>query len=808
MNKESPYVLWFEQIGREDVGRVGGKSASLGEMTRLLAAAEVGVPPGFAVTTAAFAAMLEAAPGARKELVQRLAEIDYDSFESLFRGASRCRDLILDLPFPDAVAEAIAAAYAELERRVGMDHVDVAVRSSAVSEDSESASFAGQYESFLGVRGRQGVLQACRECFASFFTSRGVDYRHRAGLPSDTFDFAVTVQRMARADRACSGVIFTMEPESGAREFVVIDASWGLGEPIVQGQVRPDEYLVFKPTLRAGGELDPIIAHELGAKEIKMVYAWGGTAETEVIDTTPEERARFSLEPHEALPLARAACLLEDAYGLPLDIEWAKDGLTGDLFLVQARPVTVHRQAQRNTLERYRLRQTGEVLVTGQAVGNKIAAAPARVIHDIHGIDAFQPGEVLVTERTDPDWEPAMKRAAAIVTDTGGRTSHAAIVAREIGVACIVGAHDATSVLSTGQEVTVSCVQEEGVVYAGMLAFEREEFDLAALPDTRTAVMMIVGNPSQAIRNARLPHRGVGLARLEFIIASEIGVHPRALLEPDRLDAEERAELERRIAGFDSPEHYYVEKLADGVAMIAAAFHPHDVIVRLTDFKSNEYRGLVGGRHFEPHEENPMLGWRGASRYSDPDYREAFRLECEAIRRVRERKGLTNVKVMVPFVRTVPELERSIATLEEFGLRRGADGLELYMMVEIPSNVILLREFARHVDGLSIGSNDLTQLTLGLDRDAGGRVTGIGDERDPAVQALLRMALRTVRDLREQGERIKIGICGQAPSDFPEITELLVREGIDSISVVPDALVQTILTVAEAEAARGDDGGA
>ena len=793
------YVIGLDQLDRTDVDRVGGKSASLGEMVRLLSGSPVGVPPGFAVTTAAFTRILDAAPGTRRQIVSELMAIDYDNFESLFRGASHCRDLVSNLDIPGDVAEAVTEAYAALEETADMKNVDVAVRSSAVSEDSAEASFAGQYESFLGVRGRSNVLSACRDCFTSFFTSRGVDYRHRCGLPDDTFDFAVTVQRMARSDQACSGVMFTMDPDSGARDFLLLTASWGLGEPIVQGQVSPDEVLIFKPTLLKGPPLDPVISHERGAKEVKMVYAWGGTATTEIIETTPEERDVFSIERSDVLELATAACRLEEAYGVPLDIEWARDGVVDRLFLVQARPITVHREQVQTTLERYRIGDNGPPLVIGQAVGNKVAAGATRVIHDIHGIDAFHEGEVLVTERTDPDWEPVMKLAAAIVTDTGGRTSHAAIVAREIGVPCVVGAADATTVLAEHEEITVSCIEEQGFVYSGLRSFEHEVIDLAAIPQTRTDVMVIVGNPSRAIQQARLPTRGVGLARLEFIIASQIGIHPRALLEPEQLSDEERVAIGERTRAYESGREYFIDRLADGVAMIGAAFHPHDVIVRLSDFKSNEYRGLLGGRHFEPHEENPMLGWRGACRYISPEYREAFRLECEALKRAREQMGLPNIKVMVPFARTVPELEATIELLAEFGLRRGDAGLEIYMMVEVPSNVILLRDFAQHVDGLSIGSNDLTQLALGLDRDAGGAVAQIGDERDPAVQAMLRMALRTVRELREEGQQIRIGICGQAPSDFPEITRLLVAEGIDSISVTPDAVVQTILTVAEVE---------
>ena len=532
-----------------------------------------------------------------------------------------------------------------------------------------------------------------------------------------------------------------------------------------------------------------------------MVYGWGGTAATEIIETTPEERSRFCIERDDVLELAAAACRLEQAYGVPLDIEWAKDGVVDRLFLVQARPMTVHSEEVPTTLERFRIGENGPALVVGQAVGSKVATGVARVIHGIHGIDAFHQGEVLVTERTDPDWEPVMKLASAIVTDTGGRTSHAAIVAREIGVPCVVGAGDATTVLAEHGEITVSCIEEAGVVYSGRRSFEREVINLAGIPQTATDVMMIVGNPARAIQQARLPARGVGLARLEFIIASQIGIHPRALLETEKLGDEERIAIEARTSAYESGREYFIDRLAHGVAMIAAAFHPHDVIVRLSDFKSNEYRGLLGGRHFEPREENPMLGWRGASRYTSSEYREAFRLECEALRRAREQMGLTNIKVMLPFVRTVPELVATIELLAEFGMRRGVASLQIYMMVEVPSNVILLRDFAQHVDGLSIGSNDLTQLVLGLDRDAGGLMAQIGDERDPAVQAMLRMALRTVRELREEGQQIRIGICRQAPSDFPEITRLLVEEGIDSISVTPDAVVSTIFTVAEAEGA-------
>ena len=797
-----PYVIGIDQLKLTDVTQVGGKSASLGEMAHLLSGSSVSVPPGFAVTAAAFTRILDAAPSIREHIVSELETIDYDNFESLFRGASHCRDLVSNLDFPDDVVEAIAAAYAELEAIADMPNVDVAVRSSAVSEDSAEASFAGQYESFLGVRGRRDVLNACRDCLTSFFTSRGVDYRHRCGLPDDTFDFAVTVQRMARSDQACSGVVFTMDPDSGARDFLLLNSSWGLGEPIVQGQVSPDEVLIFKPTLLKGAPLDPVISHERGAKELKMVYGWGGTAATEIIETTPEERGEFSIARDDVLKLAVAACRLEEAYGVPLDIEWAKDGVADRLFLVQARPMTVYQEDVPTTLERYQIGENGPPLVSGQAVGNKVAAGKARVIYGIHGIDAFNEGDVLITERTDPDWEPAMKLASAIVTDTGGRTSHAAIVAREIGVPCVVGAGDATAVLAEHDEITVSCIEEQGVVYSGRRSFEREVIDLAGVPETRTDVMMIVGNPARAIQQARLPARGVGLARLEFIIASQIGIHPRALLEPAQLGDDERSAIDARISTYGSGSEYFIDRLADGVAMIGAAFYPHDVVVRLSDFKSNEYRGLLGGVHFEPLEENPMLGWRGACRYTSSEYREAFRMECAALKRAREQMGVDNIKVMVPFARTVPELVATIEVLGEFGLQRGVAGLQIYMMVEVPSNVILLRDFAQHVDGLSIGSNDLTQLALGLDRDAGGSMAQIGDERDPAIQAMLRMALRTVRELREEGEQIRIGICGQAPSDFPEITRLLVEEGIDSISVTPDAVVPTILTVAEAEGAE------
>ncbi|MFQ5744511.1 MAG: phosphoenolpyruvate synthase [Acidobacteriota bacterium] len=793
------FVLWLDEVSLDDVPLVGGKSASMGQMTRLLEGSNVTVPPGFAVTTAAFIRILEGSPDVRQKIVEILSEIDYDDYESLFRGAKLCRELVRDLGVPAEVREAIGTAYEELERRSGISKVDVAVRSSAIAEDSMEASFAGQHESFLGIRGRRNVLESCRNCFASLFTNRAVDYRHRQEVAADDFNFAVTVQQMARSEKACSGTLFTLDPESGARDSILLNSSWGLGELVVQGQVRPDHFLVFKPTLRRGPDYDPVIARRLGLKERKMVYSWGGTEETEILETPPSERSTFTLDHQEVIELTHAACDLEEAYGYPLDIEWAKDGFSGALFFVQARPVTVHREEAVTSIERYSLREEGRILTSGQAVGSRVAVGAARVIHDIHGIDAFHDGEVLVTERTDPDWEPAMKRAAAIVTDTGGRTSHAAIVARELGILCVVGTGDGTEVIPDDSDVTVSCVEEEGRIYEGRLAFDHEVIDLEQLPETETDVMLIVGNPAQAPQQARLPSKGVGLARLEFIIASEIGVHPRALLEMERLSEEELKELEAKIVGYETPSDYYVERLARGVARIAAAFYPKDVIVRLTDFKSNEYRGLLGGRHFEPREENPMLGWRGACRYTHPDYREAFHLECEALRRARNRMGLDNIKIMVPFCRTVDELRATLEVMESFGLKRGESGLELYMMVEIPSNVLLLRSFAPFLDGISIGSNDLTQLALGLDRDAGGSLAGIADERNEAVQMLLRMTLRTVQELAEEGTRLKAGICGQAPSDFPEVTRLLVEEKIDSISVTPDALVPTILTVADCE---------
>ena len=798
---DQPFVVWLDEVSGDDIALVGGKSASLGEMTRHLEG-PVKLPQGFAVTTAAFNQMVVATPDAVSRLSAFLSDIDYEDFESLFRGAKLCRELVRDLEVPDEVATAIGDAYDVLEEKSGVAKVDVAVRSSAVSEDGKDASFAGQYESFLGIRGKLNVIERCRDCFASYFTARAVDYRHRLGLPPEEMHFAVAVQRMVRSDQACSGVLFTLEPESGSPEFIVISASWGLGEPIVQGQVQPDEYLLFKPTLRRNADLNPTVARRLGAKEQTMVYAWGGTQETEIIDTPESRRQQFVLEREELLHLARAACRLEEAYGHTLDIEWAKDGPSNELFLVQARPTTGPEQVNGARLERFKLLEGGEVLATGQAVGSKIACGTTAVIHSLREIDRFREGDVLVTERTDPDWEPAMNRAAAIVTDTGGRTSHAAIIARELGVPCVVGAAGATALIPDSTEVTVSCIQDEGHVYAGALKFEHEVHDVGEIPNPRTQVMLIVGNPSQALQQARIPNDGVGLARQEFIIASEIGIHPRALLEMDRLTQDERDAVLEKTAGYESPEAFYVERLAESVARIGTAFYPRDVIVRLTDFKSNEYRGLIGGQHFEPVEENPMLGWRGARRYYDPAYRDAFRLECDALRRAREEMALDNLKIMIPFVRTVPELHKVLEVMAHNGLERGRDGLEVYMMVEVPSNVLLLKEFAAHVDGLSIGSNDLTQLALGIDRDAAG-LAEVGDERDEAVVALLRMILSTVRDMREQGGSVKVGICGQAPSDYPEVCELLVEEGIDSISVTPDMAIATRFLVAEVEAKRG-----
>jgi pyruvate,water dikinase len=789
-------VVGLEEVGLADLALVGGKNASLGELIRQLGGVGVRVPPGFATTAHAWHQFL-AVGDLEGRLRELLAGLDVADVAELGRVGRAARALILETPFPPEVEWAIVGAYRQLcEREGGM--VRVAVRSSATAEDLPDASFAGQQETFLGVSGEAAVLAACKKCFASLFTDRAISYRQIKGFDHFSVALSVGVQVMVRSDLASAGVIFTLDPESGFRDAVLVTGAWGLGELVVQGTVNPDEVVVHKPTLAAG--FRPIVARRLGSKAQRLVYAAADPGRTVVEAVAEQERNRPMLSDEEVLTLARWAVAIEAHYSrvrgadTPMDIEWAKDGLNGRLYIVQARPETVHSQRSGATIRTWTLKERGEVLVSGRAVGGAIGRGPARRITDLAGIHAFQPGEVLVTGRTDPDWEPIMKQAAAIVTDQGGRTCHAAIIARELGIPAVVGTGDGTARIETGQPLTVSCAEgEEGHVYAGLLSFDVDELTVTDLPRPRTQVYLNIGNPEEAFALSALPVDGVGLARLEFIIANHIGVHPLALLHPDHLDSTERARIGQLTRGYAQPAEFFVDRLAQGVATIAAAFFPRPVIVRLSDFKTNEYAHLLSGTVFEPEEENPMLGLRGASRYTHPRYREGFALECRALKRVRDEMGLTNLIVMVPFCRTPEEGRRVLAEMAANGLVRGENGLQVYVMCELPANVILADRFSEVFDGFSIGSNDLTQLTLGLDRDS-AQVAGLFDERDEAVRRAIAQAIRTAK-----GRGRKIGICGQAPSDYPEFARFLVEEGIDSISLNPDAVVRTLLGVAEAE---------
>ena len=791
------WIRWFDTLGLDDVPLVGGKNASLGELRRALVPRGVRIPDGFATTADAYRAFLHEArlDGA---IDDTLAGLDVRDLGRLQQAGRTVREAILAAELPTALAGAVRAAYRRLEAEYGAG-CDVAVRSSATAEDLPEASFAGQQETFLNVRGEAALLDAVRRCFASLFTDRAIVYRAERGYRHQDVALSVGVQKMVRSDLGGAGVMFSLDPESGFRDVLVISAAYGLGESVVQGTVNPDEHTVFKPTLRQG--FRPLLLRRAGSKEFKLVYDEGGTRPVKSVPVPPEERARFVLDEDEVLTLARWGCLVEDHYSArrgaptPMDMEWARDGRTGELFLLQARPETVHARESGLVLERWVLDEAGEVLAAGRSVGEKIGAGRARVIRSVHDLEKLGEGEVLVTEMTDPDWEPVLKRAAAVVTDRGGRTCHAAIVSRELGLPAVVGTERGTETIANGAEVTVSCAEGvEGKVYGGRLASHVERTDVSTLERPRTKIMLNVGNPGEALKLSLLPNDGVGLARLEFIISSHIRVHPMGLLHPERIaDPAQRAEVERLSAGYVDPGDYFVERLAEGVGTIAAAFWPKDVIVRLSDFKTNEYAGLLGGAAFEPAEENPMLGFRGASRYYDERYREAFALECRALLRVRETMGLANVKVMVPFCRTVDEGRRVVAEMAASGLVRGRDGLEVYVMCEIPANVILAAEFAEVFDGFSIGSNDLTQLVLGVDRDS-SLVARLFDERNPAVTRMVGDAIRAARAAGR-----KIGICGQAPSDYPEFARFLVEQGIDSISLNPDSIVRTTLEVLKME---------
>ena len=785
-------LRWLEDLTSGDVGEVGGKNASLGEMIRTLEDEGIRVPAGFATTARAYRQFLEA-----NNLNDRLDEklSAYRSGDrSLEETGKAVRRLFLDAEFPEETAEAIRRAYRELSQRYELDGVDVAVRSSATAEDLPEASFAGQQETYLNISGEKDLLDACRRCYASLFTDRAISYREEKNFSHLEVALSVGVQKMVRSDKAGSGVMFTIDTETGFPNVVVINAAWGLGENVVQGTINPDEYRVFKPLLEADG-CCPIIEKTLGAKEKKMIYARGGTKSTRNVDTRRRERSRYVLDDDEILTLARWARSIEDHYEKPMDIEWAKDGETGDLFVVQARPETVQSQRQSGALKTYRLKGKGSTVCEGLAVGDAIAAGKAHVLHDPDESDRFDEGAVLVTEMTDPDWGPLMKRAAAIVTDHGGRTSHAAIVSRELGIPAVVGAGNATDVVKDGAEITVSCAEgEQGFVYEGLLDYEEQEIDLEECPEIRTRLMMNIASPAAAFRWWRLPARGIGLARMEFIINNIIKIHPLALVEFDQLeDREARRRIEEITRGYDDKCEYFVKHLAGGIARIGASQHPDPVIVRMSDFKTNEYANLIGGAEFEPEEENPMLGFRGASRYYSELYRPGFDLECRALNRVRDEIGLTNVAAMIPFCRTLEEADKVLGVMKENGLERGRNGLEIYVMIEVPSNVKLAAEFAERFDGFSIGTNDLTQLVLGVDRDS-TELAGLFDERNEAVKRSIRQVIECAHQ-----HDTKVGICGQAPSDHPDFAAFLVEAGIDSISLNPDSVLPVKRRLAEAE---------
>ncbi|NJR22538.1 MAG: phosphoenolpyruvate synthase [Richelia sp. CSU_2_1] len=795
--KDKALVLWFDEVGIADIPLVGGKNASLGEMIQQLTPKGVKVPNGFATTAHAYRYFIESA-GLEAKLRELFADLDVADVNNLRQIGKQARALILDTPFPRDLQVAIAQAYDKLCEMYG-DRTDVAVRSSATAEDLPDASFAGQQETYLNVHTCTGVLECCHKCFASTFTDRAISYRQLRGFDHFEVALSVGVQKMVRSDLASSGVMFSIDTETGFKNAVLVTAAYGLGENVVQGAVNPDEYFVFKPTLKQG--FRPILDKRVGTKEIKMVYDLGGSKYTKNVSVTPTERRKLAIEDDEVLQLARWAVLIEEHYSqvrgtyTPMDIEWAKDGVTGELFIVQARPETVQSQKAAAVLRNYKLQGSSAVLAKGRAVGEAIGQGKARVILDVHNIADFQAGEVLITNKTDPDWEPIMKKASAIVTNSGGRTCHAAIIAREMGIPAIVGTGDATKILKNGQEITVSCAEgDEGKVYSGLVPFEVQETAIGNLPRTRTQILMNVGNPEEAFGLSAIPCDGVGLARLEFIIANHIKAHPLALIRYDELTNESvKREIDEMTVLYPHKPDFFTDKLAWGIGTIAAAFYPHPVIVRLSDFKSNEYANLLGGKQFEPKEENPMIGWRGASRYYDPNYRDAFALECKALKRVRDEMGLTNVIPMVPFCRTPEEGRKVLAQMAKNGLVKGENGLQVYVMCELPSNVIFADEFAQVFDGFSIGSNDLTQLTLGLDRDS-GLVAHIFDERNEAVKRMVEIAIKAAKKYDR-----KIGICGQAPSDYPEFARFLVELGIDSISLNPDSVLKTLLDVAKVE---------
>ncbi len=799
------FVKWFEDTGVEDVALVGGKNASLGEMIKNLSKRGVSVPLGFAITADAYKYVIEKA-GIGQKIRDTLADLDTGDMENLSKRGEKIRNMIASASCPPELEEEIRSAYREMERKYGAN-IDVAVRSSATAEDLPTASFAGQQATFLNVRGEDDLSEKVMECFASLFTNRAISYREDKGFDHLSVYLSVGVQKMVRSDLACAGVIFSIDTESGFKDVIYTTAAYGLGETVVQGLVNPDQFYVFKPTLTNG--FRPIVEKKLGTKERKLVYK-GDEAGTEEKEVSVEDQTKYAISDDEVLTLARWTCIIEDHYALPMDIEWAKDGVSGELFIVQARPETVHSQQDPTLMRTYVLEEEGKLLLTGESVGTRIGAGEVNIIERSSEIHRFQKGQVLVTDMTDPDWEPIMKIASAIVTNKGGRTCHAAIVSRELGVPCVIGTIKGTQVLKGVSEVTVDCSQGEGRVYDGCLKYRVDEVEVGKLPRPETRIMMNFGIPDGAFVQSQIPNDGVGLAREEFIINSYIGIHPMALIEYEELKKEAQnddrlaevvKEIDRRSISYEDKKQFFIETLAMGIAKIAAGFYPNDVIVRFSDFRTNEYANLIGGYRYEPEERNPMIGWRGASRYYDERFKPAFGLECQAIKKIRDEMGLTNVKVMVPFCRTPEEGRKVIKAMGEFGLVQGENGLEVYVMCEIPSNVVLADEFADVFDGFSIGSNDLTQLTLGLDRDS-ELVAGIFDERDEAVKRLIKQVIDEAHAHRPPR---KIGICGQAPSDFPEFADYLVECGIDSMSLNPDVVLSTRFHVAEVEKRLGSE---
>ncbi|MBL7056852.1 phosphoenolpyruvate synthase [Candidatus Woesearchaeota archaeon] len=801
MSEEKEFILWFDQLGIEDVPIVGGKNASLGEMYQNLTKKGVKVPNGFAVSAYAYRYLLEKT-AAKEKIVDILSDLNTSDLHNLQERGEKVRRLIRNLEFPPELKEAIIDSYKHLEKQYGAN-TDVAVRSSATAEDLPDASFAGQQETYLNIHGYEEIIDACKKCFASLFTNRAISYRVDKNFDHFSIALSIGVQKMVRSDLACSGVMFSIDTESGFKDAIFITSAYGLGENIVQGAVNPDEFYVHKPTLRKG--FKPIIMKRIGRKAIKMIYTHDSKNPTKNIDVLEADRKILSINDCEVLELAKMAQTIEDHYSekaghfKPMDMEWAKDGQTGEIFIVQARPETVQSQKDQNVLQNYKLKQSGALLITGKSVGSKIGSGSANVIKEVHKIHDFKEGEVLITDMTDPDWEPIMKIASAIVTNRGGRTCHAAIISRELGIPCVVGTKTGTEEIMQGEDVTVDCSQgAEGHVFRGKLEFDIIETKLDNIPKTKTKIMMNLGAPDQAFETSFIPNEGVGLAREEFIINSYIKVHPLALLRFDELkDETVKKEIEELTYGYKDKGQYFVDKLAEGIGTIAAAFYPKKVIVRLSDFKSNEYANLVGGRQFEPVEDNPMIGWRGASRYYDKNYKAAFGLECRAFLKVRNEMGLTNVEVMIPFPRTVEETKKVIDTMAEFGLKKGENGLKVIGMCEIPSNVILAEEFLEVVDGFSIGTNDLTQLTLGVDRDS-ELVAHVYDERNPAVKKLVKQVIEVCN---AKGKYI--GICGQAPSDYLEFAEFVVECGIQTMSLNPDTVIKTTLAIAELEKKLG-----